>query len=72
MVGTQPSAKELRALSCYERSPESNKVDTRVRCNRPNGHDGPHQKIRAKDFKVLAEWTDLTYSILPGGKVVAS
>jgi hypothetical protein len=26
------------------------------RCNRPVGHDGPHQEIRRADFKVRAEW----------------
>lgn len=29
---------------------------TYPRCNRTWGHTGPHQRIRARDFRVMAEW----------------
>lgn len=71
MAGSQPTAQELRSLTCDTTSPKSDVVLRRTRCNRPSGHDGPCRHIRARDFKVMAEWTGQDYTILPGGKVVA-
>jgi hypothetical protein len=28
-------------------------------CNRIEGHDGPHQQLRERDFRVLREWNDV-------------
>ena len=55
----------LQDHSCYHQSPQHEFVIARVRCNRPRGHEGLHQKIRAYDFKVLAEWSEYEYTIFP-------
>jgi ribosomal protein S27E len=34
-------------------------------CGRIRGHDGPHQRVRERDFRVIAEWTGNTYSLEP-------
>lgn len=33
-----------------------------VKCNRTNGHDGPHRLYDARTFAVRAEWQEITMS----------
>lgn len=37
-------------------APKGWKLRRRPRCNRPAGHTGPHQEIRARDFWLKAQW----------------
>lgn len=61
---------DVKLLACNVKSPPlgDDQPWLRVRCNRPDGHPGPHQKVRARTFVVACEWSAHTYSILPNGK----
>jgi hypothetical protein len=38
-------------------------------CQRPAGHDGYHQRIRRKDFRVMSAWVDGVWVLAPEKKV---
>jgi len=65
LIPQPPAASRSTMAACGEQSPLHEKVYARVRCNRPYGHLGRHQKIRAVDFAVLAEWEGYEYTIFP-------
>jgi hypothetical protein len=44
----------IKSLSCRDMQPGTEAKP--VLCNRAKDHVGPHQRIRARDFTVLAEW----------------
>jgi hypothetical protein len=45
-------------------------MERRVRCNRVADHDGPHRRIRARDFAVTVEWTERGGYTIAAGKPV--
>lgn len=46
----------LRDAACGQQAPPHPHLARRGSCNRPAGHTGPHQRIRAGDFLVRYSW----------------
>ncbi len=61
----QRAARDVSRLACNHMSPIEPDVVRALRCNRPGGHGGAHQRIDPRDFAVLAEWNGDTYTVKP-------